>query len=180
MSPDHYYERCVDIQLRAEADVNLCDRYGSTALMYASKLGYQKIVRSLIGTGADVNIVNRFSYTVLVLAADRGHYRCMDLLVRAGADVNFKPTNIQGARSEPVCFINGQAALFAALTGKWSNWRRCVRANNHRCVMLLLNAGADVNARNTDGLTALTGYETCQIVDKLSTFCKRETKYCLY
>ena len=49
--------KCVNILLKAGADVNKVDFYSDTALMWAPRTGHTKCLEILIKSGADVNAV---------------------------------------------------------------------------------------------------------------------------
>ena len=79
---------CVNLLLKAGADVNLKDRDDMTALMYGATNGYDDCVELLLKAGADVNTKDRNDMTALALATSNGHAECAKLLQEAGASVN--------------------------------------------------------------------------------------------
>ena len=66
-------------------DVNYQDKYGNTALIYASRQGNKEICNLLINYGADINIQNKLGCTALITSSNRGHKEICELLVDAGA-----------------------------------------------------------------------------------------------
>ena len=74
----------------AGADVNIKDKDGSTALMWASDNGHTETVKLLIDAGADVNIKNKYGRTALMWASRCNRKETVKLLIDAGADVNAK------------------------------------------------------------------------------------------
>ena len=75
----------------AGADVNATDKYGWTALLYASENGRLEIVKYLVENGADVNAKGRIpNKTALMIASENGFLYIVKYLVEHGADVNAK------------------------------------------------------------------------------------------
>jgi ankyrin repeat protein len=159
----------VAILLDGGADVNVRDELGETPLTLALERGYLDIARTLVDRGADVNVQNRFGRPALILAVERLHsYAGLDRtavvnLVKAmldrGADVNARdsgkttltvPTDaglgVQGVMIEtsPAGGVDGRTPLMIA-----------ARAGNIEIVQALLAKGADVNAKDSEGKTAL-------------------------
>ena len=66
--------------LDAGADVNAKDERNRTALYWASKKGYTKIVAMLLEKGADVNAKDKDGYTALKMASHNGHTKTADLI----------------------------------------------------------------------------------------------------
>ena len=127
------YFNCVDILVQAEADVNLKDRWGRTALLCcliaagevrgantAESRNFQKCITSLITARADVNMGDNKRYTPLMAAAEGGCSDYLVMLTNAGAEVN---------RAD---WLGTTALSKAVVTRNWD------------CVELLKKAGADV------------------------------------
>lgn len=114
------------------ADVNSIDRDGCTALMKASEKGHYNIVACLLCFDANVNIQNQHvDSTALMLAADKGHVEVVERLLSADADVN-------------LFSYYGETALIYSAYG-----------DKPKIVKLLLDHGADVNAKNSELNTPL-------------------------
>ena len=107
------------------------DRYGMTALMWASHCGHEAVVRLLLEKGADINAKDPFGGTALKEAADEGRKTLVRLLLEKGADINA----IAGF---------GEPALITAAGLGLEN-----------IVWLLLEKGADINAKDRNEITAL-------------------------
>ena len=127
------HDKCMELLLKAGADVNWAGDDSFTPLMTAAKEGYVEGVQRLIQAGAGVNIRDKDHDTALILAGFGGHYECIELLLNAGADVTAQGTSVN---------TNFESALHAA-----------VLSNNIRCVQLLLDTGADVNINYSFGLS---------------------------
>jgi ankyrin repeat protein len=152
--------------VRKHVDVNAGEVDQTTALHWAARTGELQIARLLIGDGANVNAVNRYGVTPLSLAAAGGSAELVKLLLAAGAD----------AKRADAALPDGQTLLMlASRTGSLETLkvlvgqRADVNASERRtgttalmwatiedhpaAVRLLLEAGADMNAR-----AAITSY----------------------
>ena len=156
------HDKCMEALLQAGTDVNCADDSTFTPLMAAADEGYVDGVQRLLRAGADVNRKSKDNKTALILASLKGHDKCVELLLNAGADVNV--------------WTSGRYKHFTALHSAvdCTNIRMGTDVNRSeeneteltparfegpdRCIELLLNAGADVNALTSgpcDHLTAL-------------------------
>lgn len=116
------------------ADPNVADAMGQTALMLATGPPFdEERFGLLVGAGADVNARRLDGLTGLHLAAGGGEERVARAWIAAGADVNMKVDE------------GGLSALMLAVSHYW--WPGIVSA--------LLEAGAEVDATDDEGRTAL-------------------------
>ena len=118
------------------ADVDARDEEGATPLMLASSAGDLEMVKALLAAGAAVNAHTESGWTALSKAAynaelKRGFADVAQALIGAGADIE-APIGY-GVRPLMLAAGYGETAV----------------------VKVLLNAGADVLARNEGGYTAL-------------------------
>jgi len=140
--------------LKDGADVNAKNHLGMTALMEASRLGYEEIARELLNnTAIDVNMKDNEGWTALIWASANGHTEIVRELLVNGADVNAKShTHISALM---------QASHFGHI----------------EVVRELLENGADVNAKDNSGLTALhlaSEREYIEIVELLEKAIKND------
>ena len=81
----------VDLLLANKADVQMQDRDGYSALMWAIRYGHTEIVRTLMKAGASIQQKERnFGWTPLFLAAYYGDSETTAALIQAGADIQLK------------------------------------------------------------------------------------------
>ena len=66
-------------------DVSAQDKYGNTALIWASRNGHIEVAQLLIEEGADVNAQDNVGGTALMRASYLGHQEVAQLLIEAGA-----------------------------------------------------------------------------------------------
>ena len=85
MAASNGQDGCVDLLLKAGADVNTSDGLNLTAVIKASQAGHEKCVNLLVDAGADVKAQKNLS---LFYAMLKGYSKVIDVLVNAGADVN--------------------------------------------------------------------------------------------
>jgi cytohesin len=97
--------------LKAKAKVNAVDSVGRIPLHDAAHRGSDQVVRTLLGAGADVN--RNIDGTPLFLAADNGQARTVDALIEAGADVN--SADEEGTTPLLAASDNGHGTIVAAL-----------------------------------------------------------------
>ena len=147
--------------LEAGADINAVTGDGKSALMCAAENHHCLIVEYLVKMGATVNVVSDTGQTALIYAARVGDEHCVKLLIKSGADVNMRQVEIcddddddsdddgdddgtEDDEDDGDSNDEENAALIAAIRNK-----------HYACAVLLLNAGADVNVRDSAGSTAL-------------------------
>ena len=105
------------------------DRIG-TGLMIASWYGNLEMMKLFLARGANVHKVNNVNEQALMHAAWRGEQAAIDLLLASGAGVNAPPM-------------------------RWSALHYAVFAGHRQVAKALLDRGADINARSTNGSTPL-------------------------
>uniref|UniRef100_A0A3B5MXM9 Uncharacterized protein n=1 Tax=Xiphophorus couchianus TaxID=32473 RepID=A0A3B5MXM9_9TELE len=137
----------VEILLNHNAEVNLADGDGRTALSVAALCvptaaaikGYGEVASLLLERGADPGHRDNDGMTPLLLAAYEGHEDVVELLLEAGADVD--------ESAGPDGSISAAAAVTPLLAAA---------AMGHMdTVSRLLFWGADVDAIDCEGRTAL-------------------------
>ena len=118
-----------------------------------------KEIQALLNAGADVNAKDKDGYTVLMLAAgDNGNPEVIKLLLNGGADIYAKDNkgntvlNYAKSDEEKNLIINA-----TRLGGATWDLLKAVQDKNAppQKIQALLNAGADVNAKDNGGTTAL-------------------------
>jgi ankyrin repeat protein len=147
----------VQLLLKAGANPGTKDHYDRTALMFAASSGNSNVVALLLPFGL-VNARSRGGSTALMAAAATGNPDLVRTLLGAGAHVNDRD-----ARGVTALFAGSTGDLDSFSYGEWANWPRpeipedVVRRD--AVVRLLLEAGANLNARDKDGETALFSLE---------------------
>ncbi|KAH9165606.1 hypothetical protein EDB89DRAFT_2008573 [Lactarius sanguifluus] len=120
------------VLVKCDAHVDAAGRNGWSPLLWASEIGCLELSRLMLDLGADINFRDSSSRTPLSLASDKDHQEITTLLLQRGADANIWE---QGKGTILIKALQREDLVFA---------RR-----------LLMNYGADVNARNDDGLSLL-------------------------
>ena len=128
------------------ADMNVKDNKDWTALMWASWYNFPELAKLLLESGVDVNAQSSKGNTALMFAADHNSADVAEPLLAAGADVNKN----KGVSAKP----------------RW-RMRRPIIQRTWRgfCSRRLIEAGADVNAKDNDGDTALIIATDCDFDD---------------
>ena len=138
----------VDVLLKAGADPNAVLPEGETVLMTAVRAGVPAVVGRLLEAGAKADSRESFyGETALHWAAADDHADVVRMLVKAGSPVDERSGTQVFARRR-----NGQSVL---PLGSWTPLMYAVRQNAGAAVTALLALGADLNALDPDGATAL-------------------------
>ena len=141
--------------LDAGANVDSPNLEGQTALMLAISIGNQDMAKELVQRGANVKAIETFrDQTALMWAAGGNQPEIVDLLLArgAGSQVNLRAKFDDWARqmtSEP------RAQFASRQTGGLTALLYATRSGCMRCAESLVQAGADVNKPNPDGVTPL-------------------------
>lgn len=152
-------------------DVNERARPGFTALMLAADEGHVEIVKLLIKAHADVNAeivtLHIGEFTTLNYGISSGNLEVVNALIEAGAELN--PKHFMGLSpfclalqfSKDITFIKALLAKGADVNLRGGNGVTPIMvaasASPPEVVQLLIEAGADVNAKTDEGeITALS------------------------
>ena len=73
-------------------DVNITDKYGDTALIWASIRGNLEVVKILIESMAELNIRDFWGHSALTYASAHGKLKVVDLLIEKGAFLHIEIT----------------------------------------------------------------------------------------
>lgn len=132
--PERWMSLCVAL-LAAGADPNCPDRDGVTPLMSACIRDQEELARLLLENGARMELKEKYGHTALVCASAQGSLRCQRLLIERGADLSARSLNGSGI---------ARRALSFGLSEKGA-----------RCVIELIEAGAELETPEGDGKSAL-------------------------
>jgi len=138
--------------LDAGADANESLPGGETALMIAARTGNAELVKLLLARGARVDQKgSAFGETALMIAAAANQDQAAGALIAHGAEVN--------ARSATLQYPKDRFGLEGVVTilprGDWTPLMYAARQGSASAARVLCEAGADVNAIDPDGSSAL-------------------------
>lgn len=177
------HERAREL-IRAGADVNAANRYGSNAMQLAAEMADMAMLELLLDAGADPDSPNPEGQTALMLVARTGNVEAARLLVDHGADIHaierFGEQNAlmwAAARRHPemVAYLIDQGADMNLASidrdykrhltkeGRAKNLDRggltpllyAARENCLSCVEVLIENGADLDKPDPDGVSPL-------------------------
>jgi len=159
------HAQCLELLLRAGANVDHEKSDGWTALMFAANAGYTQCLALLLSEGASVDHADSDGWTALMLAARAGHAQCLELLLSKGANVNHAKPN--GSTALMMAAQGGHAQCLALLLRKgatvdhayskygWTALMIAAHKGHAQCVGFLLCKGANVNHAISNGQTVL-------------------------
>ena len=158
-------KECVDMLIKAGAEVNAADCLGYTALMGAAmNLFTDWCIPMLLDAGADVNAVNSRGQTALYLAIQEWNAEAVSMLLEAGADVNrsgYTAADIMltvaytGSEDIIETRLARGADVEAVDESGFSALRIAAMHGYLECIEVLLSHGAEVDAEDSEGNTAL-------------------------
>jgi ankyrin repeat protein len=147
----------VERLLAAGANANAALRNGETALMTCARAGDAQAVKALLAHRAEVNAKEReHRQTALMWAASQRHPEVVRLLVEAKADIGARsltyPQTVVGEQTQRA----GREELnYTVLRGGATPLLFTARVGDAESARLLLDAGADANDAQPDGVSAL-------------------------
>ena len=179
------YTDIVSLLINCGASINDVDDEGHTSLMLACDKGHTECVRLLLEAGADIDrlvaiiiiiiiiiitiiIIYRQTSstgeTALIIATNNNHVDVVRLLVNASANTTLC-TSSGGNTAFTIAIWNGYLECAKLLykediinvknvDGKYPLMQACSQGH-HECVQWLRKIGADVNAINDDGYSAI-------------------------
>ena len=174
---DGNLERCKDHVLGRDAArqfrIDCRDEEGNNVIHYAVE-GTTQVMQYLIDCKAGVNVTGSEGFTPLMKAAALGKVEMLELLIKNKADVNVKDS-IYGWNALHHCCFKRQLDTAKVLVGQRCNLDETDARRGDSALMLalaaeapeiaelLVNAGADVNTRNSRRVA--TFYHTFQKKD---------------
>ncbi|MCU7667190.1 ankyrin repeat domain-containing protein [Bacillus thuringiensis] len=144
---NHERQDIIDFHLKNNLLLDTVDSDGKSPFYYAANTNNLVLCKQLLEKGVDVNSLDKYKQTALHAAcflpskitakekeeAQTRYFQTMAFLLELGYDVNAKD-------------IDNDTALITC----------CLQdSSNHKPVKLLLNAGAEVNVVNVDGMSPL-------------------------
>jgi uncharacterized protein len=170
--------------LRRDADVNARNEYGATPLSQAAITGNPEILQALLDAGADVNERGADDQTALMIIARTDNIAAAEVLIEEGANVNVAEkwrgqTALMwaAAQKQPemvkLLLENGAAVDAQSLLNKWERQVSgeprmkilpaggftpllyAAREGCTLCTQYLIEAGADINKPDPEGVTPL-------------------------
>jgi uncharacterized protein len=137
--------------LDAGADVESPNADGQTALMVVARSGRVEAARLLLDRGADVNAAERWrGQTALMWAVAQGHATMVQELIARGADVNARSAINNWPRQ-----VTAEPRAVYRPAGGWTPLLYAAREGCGECARLLVDAGADLNMADPEGISPL-------------------------
>jgi ankyrin repeat protein len=160
------------------ADAKATDMLGSDALIRAGWMSDPQVVELLLARGASARNADRAGFTALQMATSFADCERIALLLKAGADVNSFNTFAGQVKNGPIALVHRTPLMLAAPYGDVETIGALLKAGAHvdetdirkmnplmlaiatdqatpATVRQLIAAGADVNAKDKDGESAL-------------------------
>ena len=137
------------------ADVNVKDAEGKTPLSQAIRKRNLDIVKLLVENGADVNAKNSDGETPLHWAAESGHPDIVKLLIEKGLDVNAKASNGETPLHCTLHTLGLYESFLKEHDKDMDGFLAARTKSTHDIAKLLVENGADVNAKASNGATPL-------------------------
>ena len=142
----------VELLLKAGADPNGALPSGETILMTAARTGNSEVADALIKRGAKVSATGpAFGETALMLAAGENHAGVIRVLLQHGAEVNGRSSKLDYAKDR----FGLEGVLTILPRGSWTPLMYAAREGSLDATRVFAEAGAELNAADTEGTTPL-------------------------
>jgi ankyrin repeat protein len=145
--------RMIELLLANGADAGFKMSHGENALMAAARAGDAASIDLLIAAGADANASEAVhGETALIWAAAENHADAIRTLIAGGADPDVPAQVLDLA---PMDWVQIGMVSTILPVGGWTPIMYAARENAADAVRALAEGGADLDARDADGTTAL-------------------------
>jgi ankyrin repeat protein len=148
------------------ADVNLVDRNQDAALHYSAQFNQPRLTKILLEAGAETDLQDRWKQTPLIMTAQSKNWEGFNALLQHHADIHLATPHGGTALHYAVGW--GEVAMTRELLARGAEVKAtvqksgdtplhnaCSKFRHTHMIRLLLDAGADPNARNLAGQTPL-------------------------
>lgn len=157
------YEALSYLAFSKKCNLNLRDKYGRTPVFIAAQNGDLNALSLLINAGADINKRSYNGKTPLLSAVENNHADCAFKCVKSGANVKLKDydgndvllTAVRGKNAGTVKAILPLVENINIRDASGSTPLMIASATDKTVTELLVKNGAEINAVNKFGLTAL-------------------------
>lgn len=169
------YSDIVELLLQQNADVNAQNYQGETALHLAAAKGHKDVAELLVARGADINIKDAKRQLPLHLAAGLGNKELVELLLSKKTDVNardvedttpvHRAVNIKSKEIIELLLAKGADINAANRMGTPLHiavYRILAFQDKLDLVEWLIDKGANINLKPTEGLTELQQAQSAQ------------------
>ncbi len=162
-------------------NINIQNKRGDSALHHSLGIDNNSLTKMFLQLGADVNVKNIYGYTPLMSAVkDIKNIELVKLLINAGADVNVIDETGMTALGYSVyrnednnsieitkLLLNSSAKVNCDSKQATTALMHAVKAGNYNSAKLLIDVGAEFNARNAANKTAINYAYKPEIVQLL-------------
>jgi Raf kinase inhibitor-like YbhB/YbcL family protein len=151
------YADAVRALLASRAEVNVKDTQGRTALMAGAASGDAAVVQALLDAGADPRAADAGGFTALTYAVAEGHVEVLDALQKRGLKPGVTELTLaaSGCHAPTVRTVLASGVNVNGAEGDTVPLLAAAKGNCVEVVQLLLDRGANVNAKDHEGWTAL-------------------------
>lgn len=141
--------------IKKGADINEKDIRSWTPLHWAADAGFMQITRLLIAKGATINNRDVFELQPLKIAEIRGHQNIVNALLAGTRSDIFAATVLGNVNRIKTLLEEDPNRVAQGGTANFTPLHIAVRAGHMQVVELLLDKGADINAKTSLNITPL-------------------------